>query len=647
MKNFEALGLSQPLLDGLAEMGFVEPTDIQEQAIPILLKEDSDFIGLAQTGTGKTAAFGLPLIDLIDINLRETQALILAPTRELAQQICGQLELLSQKVGRLNVVPVFGGANIMNQIKDIRRGAQIIVATPGRLMDLMKRREVSLDALKYLVLDEADEMLNMGFKEDIDYILSKSDGGRKIWLFSATMAREIKVIVDTYMKQPGEVRINRENIVNENIEHKSIQLKASDKIEALRRFLDYDADMFGVVFCRTKRETQQVADELNNNGYATEPLHGDMSQAQRDAAMKRFRNKNLKLLIATDVAARGIDVDDITHVIHFALPDDPEFYTHRSGRTARAGKKGVSIALITRGDNRKLKFIASKLGIEFAQAEIPALEAITKKRIARWSDNLKAQAINEKIGEDLLETVYTQFEELTKEELLAKLLTKEYNSIYKRNSITDLNDRSKPRDDDRGPRRERGARNARGGEAGMKTFFINVGRKDNMNKGSVLGFVCDATGITGAEIGRIVLDGAHSFIDVNESVASQMDKLNGIQRDGREIRANIHTGRVVESRDGDRDSGGFKRRDGGSRDGGARKGGFKGRRSDDSRSSDSSGGGFKGRRSSGDSSNSDSGSGSSFRNRATKESSSRDGKSKKDKPAGGKGRSKFFGSKWD
>jgi len=641
LKNFEALGLSQPLLDGLAEMGFTEPTDIQEQAIPILLKEDSDFIGLAQTGTGKTAAFGLPLIDLIDINLRETQALILAPTRELAQQICGQLELLSQKVGRLNVVPVFGGANIMNQIKDIRRGAQIIVATPGRLMDLMKRREVSLDSLKYLVLDEADEMLNMGFKEDIDYILSKSDGGRKIWLFSATMAREIKVIVDTYMNSPNDIRINRENIVNTNIEHQSIQLKASDKIEALRRFLDYDADMFGVVFCRTKRETQQVADELNNNGYATEPLHGDMSQAQRDAAMKRFRNKNLKLLIATDVAARGIDVEDITHVIHFALPDDPEFYAHRSGRTARAGKKGVSIALITRGDVRKLKHIASKLGIQFAPAEIPALEAITKKRIARWSDNLKAQPINDKIGEDLLTTVYAQFDDLSKEDLLAKLLTKEYNSIYKRNSITDLNDRSKPRDDDRGPRRERGPRNSSGGEAGMKTYFVNLGRKDNMNKGSILGFVCDATGITGAEIGRIVLDGAHTFIDVNESVAAQMDKLNGTQRDGREIRANIHTGRVVESRDGGgRDGGGYKgrdggsSRDGGSRDGGARKGGFKGRRSDDSSSPRSASGG----------------SGGGFRDRATKEKETgpRDGKSKADKPAGDKGsRSKFFGSKWD
>ncbi|PRX14104.1 DEAD/DEAH box helicase [Nonlabens ulvanivorans] len=584
MKNFEVLGLSQPLLDGLADMGFENPTEIQQQSIPILLKHDGDFIGLAQTGTGKTAAFGLPLLDLIDVNSREVQALILAPTRELAQQICGQMEQMSKHLGKLNVVPVFGGANIMNQIRDIRRGAQIIVATPGRLMDLMKRREVKLDALKYMVLDEADEMLNMGFKEDIDFILSKSDTGRNIWLFSATMAREIKRIVDTYMVQPEEVRINPKNIVNKNIEHQSIQLKASDKIEALRRFLDYDQDMFGVVFCRTKRDTQNVADQLNNNGYATEALHGDMSQAQRDAAMKRFRNKNLKLLIATDVAARGIDVDDITHVIHFALPDDPEFYTHRSGRTARAGKKGVSIALITRGDNRKLKFIASKLGIEFTQGEVPALEAITQKRIARWSDNMIKQEINEKIGEDLLTAVQESFADVTKEELIAKLLTKEYNSIYKRNSISDLNDRSKGRDRDDSPRRERGKRTSRGTEEGMKTYFINLGLKDDINKGALLGYVCDTTGISGAQIGRIVMDKTHSYMDVAEDVAPQILTLDGKQRNGHDLRVNEHKGVVKEPA---RERGGRGGRSGG---------GFKGRRDSNG------GGGYKGRSNSGGSS---------------------------------------------
>jgi ATP-dependent RNA helicase DeaD len=645
LKNFEALGLSQPLLDGLAEMGFETPTEIQQQSIPLLLQHDGDFIGLAQTGTGKTAAFGLPLLDLIDINSRDTQALILAPTRELAQQICGQMEQMSQKLGKLNVVPVFGGANIMNQIRDIRRGAQIIVATPGRLMDLMKRREVNLDSLKFMVLDEADEMLNMGFKEDIDFILSKSDGGRKIWLFSATMAKEIQRIVDTYMVQPEEVRINREDIVNTNIEHKSVQLKASDKIEALRRYLDYDADMFGVVFCRTKRDTQQVADELNNNGYATEALHGDMSQAQRDAAMKRFRNKNLKLLIATDVAARGIDVDDITHVIHFALPDDPEFYAHRSGRTARAGKKGVSLALITKGDVRKLKYIASKLRISFEPGEVPALEAITEKRITRWSENLKKQEVNPKISEELMTSVVEQFEDLSKEELIGRLLTKEFNSIYKRNSIKDVNDRSKGRDDDRGDRGERGGRrergrtNDRGKEEGMKTYFINLGRKDNINKGALLGYVCDVTGISGNDIGRIVLDGAHSFMDVKEEVASQMLKVNGTQRDGRELRVDEHHGKVTESRErGDR-SGGFK----GKRNDSGGGGGYKGRKSDGD-----SGGGFKGRRSDGDSSSAPRSGG--FKGRSTKSEDSSGSRERSSAPKSGKGdsgRSKFFGKKWD
>lgn len=620
MKNFEVLGLSQPLLNGLADMGFENPTEIQQQSIPILLQHDGDFIGLAQTGTGKTAAFGLPLLDNIDIENRATQALILAPTRELAQQICGQMDQMSKHLGRLNVVPVFGGANIMTQIKQIRRGAQIIVATPGRLMDLMKRREVQLDGLKYMVLDEADEMLNMGFKEDIDFILSKSDGGRKIWLFSATMAREIKRIVDTYMVQPEEVRINPKNIVNKNIEHQSIQLKASDKIEALRRFLDYDEDMFGVVFCRTKRDTQRVADELNNNGYATEALHGDMSQAQRDAAMKRFRDKNLKLLIATDVAARGIDVDDITHVIHFALPDDPEFYTHRSGRTARAGKKGVSIALITRGDNRKLKYIASKLGIEFSKGEVPALEAITQKRLERWSENLIKQSINEKIDPATIEAIQEKFAEVSKEELLAKLLTKEYNAIYKRNSINDLTDRSKVRDDG-GSRRERGR--VRGGkEEGMKTFFVNLGLKDNINKGALLGFVCDTTGVKGSEIGRIVMDRNHSYMDVQEDLAAVMMTLNGKKRDGHELRVNEHTGEVKEPA---RDRG--------------RGGGGRGRDRDRS-----SGGGFKGRSSSGGSGHrgrrSDSNNSGGNRSSRRKDSSSGGGNKK------GGSRSGFKGRKW-
>jgi ATP-dependent RNA helicase DeaD len=358
--------------------------------------------------------------------------------------------------------------------------------------------------------------------------------------------------------------------------------------------------------------------------------------------MKRFRNKNLKLLIATDVAARGIDVDDITHVIHFALPDDPEFYAHRSGRTARAGKKGVSLALITKGDVRKLKYIASKLRISFEPGEVPALEAITEKRITRWSENLKKQEVNPKISDELMTSVVDQFEDLSKEDLIARLLTKEFNSIYKRNSIKDVNDRSKGRDDDRGERgerRERGRTNDRGKEEGMKTYFINLGRKDNINKGALLGYVCDVTGISGNDIGRIVLDGAHSFMDVKEEVASQMLKVNGTQRDGRELRVDEHHGKVTESRErGDR-SGGFK----GRRNDSVSGGGYKGRKSDGD-----SGGGYKGRKSDGDSSSSSRSGG--FKGRSTKSEDSSGSRDRSSTPKTGKdgsGRSKFFGKKWD
>jgi len=336
LKDFKALGLSQAVLQALEEMGFKTPTEIQINTIPQLLTEQRDFIGLAQTGTGKTAAFGLPIVEMINPSDNNIQALILSPTRELAQQIAGQLEAFSKYQGKVNMVCVYGGANISNQIKDLRKPTQIVIATPGRLIDLMKRKVISLTNLQYLVLDEADEMLNMGFKDELDTILAQTPGDKHTWLFSATMPSEIRRIIKNYMHDPFEVSVNSKQRVNVNIKHQYTVLKASDKIEAVRRLLDFHPDMYGIAFCRTKRDTQKVAEELNSSGYAAEPLNGDLSQAQRDAVMKRFRAKTLQLLVATDVAARGIDVDDLTHVIHYALPDDAEYYTHRSGRTGRA-----------------------------------------------------------------------------------------------------------------------------------------------------------------------------------------------------------------------------------------------------------------------------------------------------------------------
>ncbi len=556
LENFEALGLSADVLKALNEMGFEKPTEIQGQTIPTLLEKPQDFIGLAQTGTGKTAAFGLPLLELIEPRDRHPQALILAPTRELAQQIGKQLADFSRHMAKLNIVCVFGGASITGQMQEIRRGAQIVVATPGRLIDLSKRGAIKLNSLEYVILDEADEMLNMGFKDDLDYILAQAPDEKITWLFSATMPKEIRRMVKDYMVNPAEIKVNPDNIVNTNIEHKYAIIKASDKTEALRRMMDFDPNMYGVVFCRTKRDTQRVADELVASGYAAEPLHGDLSQAQRDAVMRRFRANNLQMLIATDVAARGIDVNNLTHVIHLALPDDWEYYTHRSGRTARAGKKGVSISLITKGDMRKVRLLENKLGISFEKAMIPAIAEIAKNRVSHWSEKLAKQEPNKMLDAEMMLIAEQSLEIFTREDIVAKFISAQLDRILKQNSLSDLNDNSKGnsrdsrdgrgdrgRDRDRGrgrdrERGERGERNSRGQEAGMHRYYINLGMMDNLNKGGLLRFICDNTGLEGNDIGRISLDQRHALFDVNEKGSTKMGQLNGQKYDGREIRVN-------------------------------------------------------------------------------------------------------------
>jgi ATP-dependent RNA helicase DeaD len=360
------------VIEVLEKLGFEQPTPIQEQAIPMLLGNNpTDFIGLAQTGTGKTAAFGLPLVELIDTDNRNIQALIMAPTRELGQQTAKQLVSFASNDRKLNVECVYGGANISAQIKAMKGPVQILVATPGRLLDLMKRKAVRLDDVRYVVLDEADEMLNMGFKEDIDEILEHTPEQRVTWLFSATMPKEIRRIVKKYMEAPLEVHINAEQKTNENISHAYVVTKASNKIPALRRFLDVQPDMRGILFCRTRRETQQIADDLGDMGYSVEALHGELSQGQRDAVMKRFKTRSMQMLIATDVAARGIDVNDLTHVLHHTLPDQLESYTHRSGRTGRAGKTGISLVFINSREGRKLSELEKKIGVTFERVEVP------------------------------------------------------------------------------------------------------------------------------------------------------------------------------------------------------------------------------------------------------------------------------------
>lgn len=440
VQTFSSLGLSAPILEAIGKLGYETPTEIQEQAIPRLLEGDRDFIGLAQTGTGKTAAFGLPLLDHLDADKNHVQALILAPTRELGQQIAEQISLFAGRMKGIRTVAVYGGANIVTQINQLKRPCQVVIATPGRLIDLAKRKAVKLDQVRFLVLDEADEMLNMGFKEELDTILSFTPDEKKTWLFSATMPKEIRRMVKDYMEDPFEVRIDPQTTVNTNIEHKYAVVRHSDKAEALTRFMDLDPDLYGVVFCRTKRDTQSLAEGLIKQGYKADAIHGDLSQHQRDRVMMRFKRRELQVLIATDVAARGIDVNDLTHVFHFSLPNDQAYYTHRSGRTARAGKKGVSLAFISGKEKGRINQLSRGLDVEFAAVEVPKADQIVEERLRSWARGLVEQKGSSKAPEGLLEEVDLLLEPLSKEDIIARLLTRELARLNLSNR-QDLNDK--------------------------------------------------------------------------------------------------------------------------------------------------------------------------------------------------------------
>ncbi len=467
MTTFKKLGLSDNILKSLEELGFNTPSEIQAQAIPRLLTEEIDFIGLAQTGTGKTAAFGIPLLELIDARQSHTQALVLAPTRELGQQIAEQLEKYSKYIEKINVLAVYGGAAITNQIRALKNPQHIIIATPGRLIDLIKRKAVKLDKLAYLVLDEADEMLNMGFKDELDEILSFTPESKKTWLFSATMPAEIKKIVKKYMENPFEVRVNAKNEVNENIEHHYVMVRQSDKEEALIRFLDINPEMRGLVFCRTRQDTQLLAEALLKKNYKADALHGDLSQQQRDRVMKRFKTHDLQVLIATDVAARGIDVNDLTHVFHYSLPDETAYYTHRSGRTARAGKEGISVAFISGREGHKIRQLENQLSIKFKQVTIPDSQSIMDVRIENWMQGLYDFKSMVKVDVAILERVNMVFGNVTKEELLRKLILLELDKLDM-GSNKDLNQAAEERGggggyDRRGGRKDGGRDSSRGG----------------------------------------------------------------------------------------------------------------------------------------------------------------------------------------
>jgi len=531
LNNFSKLGLSAPLTEALDQFGFDVPTEIQEKAIPHLLGNDPiDFIGLAQTGTGKTAAYGLPLIDLVEVDFKSPQALVMTPTRELGQQIAKQLVDFSRHNRSINVEVVYGGAAITNQIKALKKPTQIVVATPGRLLDLIKRKAINLSAIKYLVLDEADEMLNMGFKEDIDLILESIPENRSIWLFSATMPAGIRRIVKHYMDAPIEVSINATEKINKDIVHQYVTTKTSNKIPALRRFLDLHSEMRGIMFCRTKRETQQIADDLGNQGYGVEALHGDLSQGQRDAVMKRFKSRSMQLLIATDVAARGIDVNNLTHVIHHTLPDQLESYTHRSGRTARAGKKGISLAFINPREGRRITELERKNKIKFELVGVPSIEELTSSRMYNWA-NLIANTKVDSQAESILQELQGKFASLSKEDLLKRLITSQLDHILARNrGEANLNETP-------GESRNEGSKGNKDGS--LHRYFVNIGAIDGVTKGDLIHFLSDISNVDRQYFRQVSMQKNYSFFYLDKEQDKGFgNKFKGIEIEGHVIRVN-------------------------------------------------------------------------------------------------------------
>jgi ATP-dependent RNA helicase DeaD len=521
------LGVGKNVLRAIEELGFKEPTPIQQQAIPILLKNERDFIGLAQTGTGKTAAFGIPLLELIDLELPVTQALILAPTRELCVQITNDLVKYSKFDRSVNITAVYGGASISTQIRQIKKGTQIVAATPGRLLDLISRGAITMKSIRFVVLDEADEMLNMGFQEDIDEILSHLPKERRVWLFSATMPQEVRSIASKYMHQPFELTIGKKNEGAGNIEHFYYVIHERDRYQALRRILDSVPEIFGIIFCRTKIDTQRISEHLAKDGYNADALHGDLTQAQRDKVMARYRNHNLDVLVATDVAARGIDVSDITHVIHYNLPDEPEGYTHRSGRTARAGKSGISVALVNTKETDKIRYIEKKMNTKIHLARIPDAVQICEQQLMNLVRKIHHVKVNEAGITKYLPSVFAEFEELSKEELIKRMVSIEFNRFLDAyRQAPDLNvDLAHQGKGNQGYRNN------------SPRLFINLGSMDGLNEHSMNEYVSEIAEIEPKEIGRIDVKGVYSFIDLPEELLPKaIAAFEGEVFQGRKVR---------------------------------------------------------------------------------------------------------------
>lgn len=579
MNPFLELGIRHEIVNAITELGFEKPSPIQEKAIPVLLTGNDDFVGLAQTGTGKTAAFGLPLLELLDFSLKQPQALILCPTRELCLQIAKDVEKYAKFIDNVHVVAVYGGTPIGDQLRQIRRGVQIVVATPGRMLDIIGRKAIDFSNVRYVVLDEADEMLNMGFQEDINNILSETPNDKKTWLFSATMPKEVRRIAQKYMTAPVELTVGTKNTGNENIEHQYYTIRARDKYAAFKRIVDFSPDIFGIVFCRTKIETQEIAETLIKDGYNADALHGDLSQQQRDKVMKRYRERNLQLLIATDVAARGIDVNDVTHVINYSLPDEVENYTHRSGRTARAGKTGISIALVNGKEMSKIRHIEKIIGKQFVRKAIPQGTEVCEKQLFSIVNNVHNVEVQEEQINAFLPQILESLQDLSKEEVIKRFASLEFNRFleYYRNA-PDLNVEARETRGERG--RDGFGSSSRDRSNGYTRLFINLGSVDDFSRGDMLGFICNQGKISGKSVGKIDLKGVFTFFEVTDDV------VDNVFQAFKEVDFNGRSVRIEVSGDGKSSDRGGRRRSGDRRDRGSSRSGGGGHR-------DRSGGGFR------------------------------------------------------
>ncbi len=547
--SFEDLGVEPRLLKAIEELGFEQPMPIQRMVIPHLLEKDGDVVGLAQTGTGKTAAFGLPVLQRIDVQKRVPQALIIAPTRELCLQIAGDLADFSKYIPDLKILPVYGGSSIDSQIRSLRNGVQVIVATPGRLIDLIKRGEVKLGDVHTVILDEADEMLNMGFLDDIKQILSHVPDDRKMLMFSATMPKEIAAISRDFMHDPVEFVAGNKNEGSKNVRHIYYMVKAHDKYLALKRVADNNPDIYGIIFCRTRKETQEIADKLINDGYNADCLHGDLSQAQRDLAMKKFRDHVTQLLVATDVAARGLDVDDLTHVINYGLPDDVAVYTHRSGRTGRANKTGVSVAIIHSREKGKLREIEKKIGKEFEYRKVPTPDHIIEKQLYNLADRLERVQVNEQEIDKYLPGVRKKLEWLSEEDLLKRVLSLEFNRLlayYQNMPDIDLNATAKDvkdRREGRGRDKDRD-KDRRKADDGFERLMVNVGKAQGFFPGNLMELINRSVVGNKPDVGRIDLMPDYTLFDVRKEDAHRViDALKNADFFGTRIRPEIATDR--------------------------------------------------------------------------------------------------------